>query len=551
MPIDFIQVAFAGHNRSEDLGDAKAALRGLRQAFALLAEAGAKKGRLLTGLAQGADLLAARAWRDQGLGTVHAVFPFLDDNGGEGAAALMDSASWLDGAAAEATGRNPHLAQTRWVIGAADLLVVVWTGARGRGAGGTADAVHLALERGVPVLWIKSTADGGGLRLIRPEHLYDDFAFLEFLEELAREREPLVTPATAETLRQALAGVSAEQTLPAETADDNRPLLPIWRTYAVLRKLIGGTAPPFELPPTPPDLASQRGFTDLTAAQAQADARASRLGAVHRSQQVILLLIAILGAAVGSSSAMWPSLDQETVLAELGLAVGALLVWRAAVRGAFHEQWGAARRLAEDLRLERVAWSLGVSTATRRGEFSAGARARQVRRHAGLPEGRFDPERVRSWGGWAIGELIAGQGAYHRAQAQINGHIAHRVHQTENVSFVFLMIVLTGYSVLAAVLALQHAHTPQWAQGLAVMTSTIVPAIGAASLAMEATLSLEEQAHRSHLLAQRLQTLLEDLGPAPGMEALQAGIVNAIALARAQEDHWLEGAGRRKLYRGG
>ena len=136
--LQFIQVAFAGHNRPEDLGDPAQAWAGLENAFALLAQAGVADARLVTGLAPGADLLAAEAWKAAGRGPVHAGFPFLDDTVEGGAAALMDAGAWLDGHATEKLGRNPYLAQTRWLIGAADLLVVVWTGEHGRGAGGTA-----------------------------------------------------------------------------------------------------------------------------------------------------------------------------------------------------------------------------------------------------------------------------------------------------------------------------------------------------------------------------------------------------------------------------
>jgi len=83
------------------------------------------------------------------------------------------------------------------------------------------------------------------------------------------------------------------------------------------------------------------------------------------------------------------------------------------------------------------------------------------------------------------------------------------------------------------------------------MTGAIVPAIGAASLALEATLSLAEQAKRSEALAIRLESIVQGLGPAPRIDALQAAIKTAIRLARAQEDHWLEGTGRRRLYRAG
>ncbi len=551
MQIDFMQVAFAGHNRSEDLGDVRAASQGLAAAFALLAEVGVTKARLLTGLAPGADVLAAEAWRTRALGPVHAIFPFLDETPAESMWGWVDSATWLDGEEAEGLGRNPHLAQTRWLVGTADLLVVVWTGERARGAGGTADAVRLALQHGLPVIWIK-TNTGGGLRLIRPEHVDEDFGFLEFLEGLKNGREPLVTEATAASVSQALElrGLVVQPPEPPPPPDGLQVFTRFSRAYALFRRTLGGTVPPFISKTAPEDLARQDGFVRLTAAQGEADAEASRLGAIHRSQQVILLAFAILGAAVGSLSVVWPNVDLPTAGAELVLTVGVLMIWHDSERHRRHELWSGARRLAEDLRLERVAWSLGVSTISYKGEFLGGASARRLRRLAGLPEGRFDRNRVKGWGGWAVDELIAGQSAYHRSQTVINGRILHRIHQFENVSFFGLLFILIAYFLFALGEAFQRAETPMWAGGVVVMASTIVPTIGAAILALDSTLAISEQARRSEHLAKRLQTILDDVGPNPSLEDLRAAIRTAVRLARAQEDLWLEGASQRRMSRG-
>ena len=555
--LGFTQVAFAGHNRSEDLGDPAEAAAGLKSAFAMLSQAGVKQARMVSGLARGADLLAAEAWRAAGLGPIHAVIPFLDEVVDPAAAALAQSSTWLDGRTTESLGRNPHLAQTRWLIGVADLLVVVWTGDHARGAGGTADAVRLALEHGIPVFWIQP-GEPCALRLIRPEHLAEDFGFLEFLEELRLGREPLVRAATPENLHEALVDLGLGAS-PPDLGDEQqelptpakRPQAKIWRTYAIFRRVLGGKAPPFTPHFPPADLMAQPGFAWLSRIQAIADDEASRLGAVHRSHQVILLGVAMLGAFAGSASSLWPATKLLMVVIEIFLALGAFAVWLDSEHGHRHERWGEARRLAEDLRLERVAWALGVSTAPQGVRLSSSVRARHVRRQAGLPGGMYDPDRVKAWGAWAIEELVAGQGAYHRAQAQINGRIGHRVHQVENGSFVILMIVLVSFVIASVVLPFQHLHKPSWLDGLVAVAGTIVPAIGAAALALEATLSLEEQAQRSRLLATRLELILVDLGSATSLEAHQAAAKAAIRLQRAQEDHWTEGAGRRRLYRAG
>lgn len=556
----FAQVAFAGHNRPGDLGDVAAVRTGLDTAFERLKAAGLVQGRLLTGLAPGADTVAAEAWRAAGLGPIHAVNPFLDDPAQDPPPTQADSATWLDGAAAQQHGRNAHLAQTRWLIGAADLLVAVWTGRQARGAGGTADAVRLALEHGIPVLWVVPK-DPHPPRLIRPEYLDEDFGFLEVVEELAFNRPPLVREATPERLRAALSDLGLGERSAAAGEDAaaldgggarrKRGVAWLWRTYSVFRRVLGGKAAPFEARPPPDDLAAQEGFARLSRALDVADEQASRLGAVHRSHQVILLGVAILAALAGSASALWPGAKLAMVAVELILAIGALLVWLDSERGERHRRWGDARRLAEDFRLERAAWALGIST-TAHGVHVPGNRpTRQVRRLTGPPHGAFDAARVAAWGDWVIEELITGQVAYHREQATINGRISHRVHQLENVSFGLLLLVMVSYLAAAAALAGSGRDPPDWLAGLMLMAGAVVPAIGAAGLALEATLALGEQARRSQVLSAQLASLTTDLEPAPVLERRQAIAKAAIRLLRVQEDHWTEDAARRRLVRGG
>jgi hypothetical protein len=426
-------------------------------------------------------------------------------------------------------------------------LVVVWTGRHGRGAGGTADAVRLAVEHDVPVLWVETGASVR-LRLIRPEHLDEDFGFQEFIEELTTAQPPLVQAADPATLRAAFAdlgltaapGGAAESAAPVRTA----------RAYRIFRRLLGGGAPQSPENPPPEDLQAQAGFASLSLAYAAADGAANRLGALHRSHQVILLGLAILGAVAGSVSAVWPASLSGMVTLELALAFGALMIWRGSERDLRHQRWGAARRLAEDLRLERCAWALGVATGPQGGHLAPVEAAKRSRRLAGLPVGCYSPARVAAWGGWALTELVVSQAAYHRGQGVLNSRISHRVHGVENLSFVILMALLVAYLITSVIMGASGVETPNWLGGLVAMAGTVVPAIGAAGLALEATLSLGEEGQRSARLAARLEELAATLPPRPPLEALQRVAKAAMRLQRIQEDHWTEGAVRRRLVRG-
>lgn len=574
-----IQVAFAGHNRPHDLGRHGPVISGLDAAFSMIKDAGVTEARLLAGLANGADELAAAAWRRAGLGPVHAVFPFLEDasNGAIGPAGLAESATWLDGAASEGHGRNPHLKQTRLIVETADLVVVVWTGEAARGAGGTADAVLSALELGLPVLWIKPS-DYKHLRLIRPEKLPSDFHFPEFREALEGESLKHVEFANPENLR-AVLGLDGEHDEFETAGHDHghakaqKPAKPrkqvkahgkmrermdnwlhswLWRTHRNFRLMVGGKVEGVdEGPDTPADLVDQPGFRLLTDAYTEADRHANRLSAVHRSEQLLLILTMIAASIVGSLPNIWPGFKMYAVVIELILGVGALMVWASASDANQHEQWGLHRYLAEQLRLERAGWALGVSLA------SVGVahhspretdQARELRRAAGLPHGRYSPERVRAWGHWAMSELVQGQSGYHRAISVRDGRIAHRIHFIEDMSFLGLFVLFSAY--LAVQMVVPHGHhLPAWVSGIVSMGGTVVPAMAAATMALEAKLEFGEQSQRSKRISQSLDRLAKRLGASPGFDELQNTARAAMRLHLAEASHWKEGVGRRQLFR--
>jgi hypothetical protein len=62
---------------------------------------------------------------------------------------------------------------------------------------------------------------------------------------------------------------------------------------------------------------------------------------------------------------------------------------------------------------------------------------------------------------------------------------------------------------------------------------------------------LGEQARRSRALADQLEALRTEAGAPLTLERLQAVARAALRLHRAQEDHWSEEVGRRRLFRGG
>ena len=559
-----VQIAFAGHNRPEDIDSLDAARASLTSAFDRLKTTGLVSGTLITGVADGTDLLAAAAWDSAGLGPVHAVYPYLKAPQAEVVATHGRTDTWLDGDSYDSAGRSAHLALTRWLVESADLLLVVWGGEAARGPGGTADAVSLALKRGVAVLWIRPP-DYDGLYLITPPDPDDDISFNEFLRQIESGAVPVAETATPERIAHHLHMRGFDRHSPFDKADDTRSnrLLDwlddiahktVWKTYALFHRLAGGTREkPAPAPGAPGDLENQPGFQILSRAYARADRLAIRLSAVYRTQQLYLLCGAVAATVVGSSPAIWEENHVIAVLIELGLAAVAVLVWSGSARARRHERWSDARRLAEQLRLERTAWAVGLTAIDPQGSDIMGpaaCQARAWRRRAGPAVGRFDSDRVTRWGDWAIGELVISQANYHRDQGRRNHIIAHRMHQLENVVFITFITILASFALGSTVGAVFEFEMPKWIGGALIMTSAVVPAIGAAVLALQANLAFSERSRESQFLATQLDTLRSKMPEPPRLQDYQRAASAAIRLHNTEQDMWAENAARRPLIKG-
>lgn len=145
-------------------------LRQLRAAVLRLQESepslcSSTEARLLlhTGLATGADQIAAICARSSGYG-VRALLPFepteyLKDfalgeelEGFEQALAAADEIIALPGDRSDLQGAYVLVGES--LVRTADVVVAIWDGEEGRGPGGTAHVVELALHSSVPVLHI-------------------------------------------------------------------------------------------------------------------------------------------------------------------------------------------------------------------------------------------------------------------------------------------------------------------------------------------------------------------------------------------------------------
>jgi hypothetical protein len=601
-------VGFVGHRSFDDEAAARAAMdqgfAEIGRAFAFvagspIAEAyeGMARLRLLIGAAPGADRLAAAAWRDAGLGEIHLIFPFRDPGSADAwtdrpergdaetrVETTPEFGPWtgIDSISLGLGGDHAHAEVARWVVRHADLLLAWWDGLPSRGAGGTADTIERALARGVPVVWLQP--GGPAARLIDPAlaHVHADAA--EALADVAAIARPLSAEALAPLLSAALAPPDAPGDAASPDAAARRdyaavdPLKPrtptlapvqrlldrtLWTAFKRFERIAGGrqlgpeAGPP---PPLPLAVAAQPGFARLRAASAEASVRADHLGAIHRSEQLLLINLAILAVVVGASPALSPpGRVEETAHAiaaaiELALGLTALAITAAARRAHRHRRWSDARALAERFRGACATWPLGVDIA----DANAGPaqswtewRARAVLRATGPRRGWIDRPRFDESARWSVAQLLDSQIAYHARQHRLAEHIEANIQRTEAGAFGLLMVTLAAYLAAAWTAPLTGWRPPHWVAGVVTVVSAVTPAIGGGCLALAATNGFGETALRSQRLEAAFRQLKDELGDSDAYHHIQAVLRRGAQLLADDADAWRDRLQRRRLVRGG
>ncbi len=579
---------------SEALGAVGAAFAALRDGQAAAFD-GAPRLRLLAGAAPGTDRIVSAAWRALQLGQAHLIYPFREPGG---RAAYTDDPrkadpetrvetppegeAWtgLDSASLGLEHDQAHAEVSRWIVRHADLLVAWWDGQSIHGAGGTGDTLRRALEAGLPVIWIAPGEPHP--RLVDPARLHHHAEAAEAMADLATIAEPLDATRLGALLAPSLAP-------PGHDADDaegkarrdyagvdplRRQPAPIglvqalldhtlWRAFAWFETIAGGARAPARRRDTPPPgLARQPGFQRLRAAANEAAARANHLSSVHRSEQLLLIVIAIAAVFTGAlpalTAASKPLAKTHSLAAavEFGLGVTAFFIAAAARRRHRHRRWSDARRLAERLRAASATWPLGFDIAAVRLPPPATWtewRARAVIRAAGPPRGWIDRPRLDAEAAWVADQLIGGQADYHARQRQIAEHIERFTRRLEGAAFAVLMLTLFGYLVVGWTTPITGWTPPHWIGGLVTLVSAVAPAIGAGCLALEATNGFGELArHSEHLGAEfaRMRAQLGAIETQP-YHHVQAVIRRAAQLVVEDADAWRDRVLRRRIVRGG
>lgn len=525
-PLQTLGIGVTGHRLARlgdtDLPALAETLAKVLAAIAAMTPTGTVEGtRLITGLAEGADMIAARAGVARGW-ALEAVLPFergefaYDFEGDARAdyAHMLEVATAvfeLPGDRAQADAAYERVG--RVVLAQSDVLVAVWDGGAGRGRGGAVQIVAEAVLAGIPVIHIDPTAAHP------PRLLWDRLEE----HEIGQQTIDTVPRAGLERLPALLAHLLAPPENPAERALLERFANGIsererWFAVAypwLVRLVAGRGARTSAAPPAmPPDTCFTPVLAQIIAPRfVSADVTGSALARLFRSGYVsnftfaaLAVILSLLGLALP------PALKPVLIISELVVIAAILLITRAGNRAQWHRRWLDHRHLAERLRVLAIGAQLGdldlrAETSTERDWV--GWYARATARQIGLPTVKVDAaylDCVRR----GLLHLIDDQIGYLTGDAARMHRLEHRLHRLGG--WLFAATALVCVLVLAFKLgeafgpeAMEHAAKP------VVLAATIVtaalPAVGAAIYGIRMQGDFAGTSERSAGLAAQLTTL--------------------------------------------
>ncbi len=552
----------------------------------------------------------------------------------------------LDGAAAEARQpyRDGHMEQCRWIVKWADVLVVVWNGGNAAGVGGTADAVELAVRRRLPIVWI-DPGEPKCIRLIDGNTLWENMALREIANAIstghvADVSDPVDQAALTRIISSRIrpAWLFDEQygdshatrpsllmrplrwigLLPPEVRDhpehsalsEREALEAYVQRFSDERETMGGWiswlyrfetrrwSRPFQLlgwlwipyltsrekkAAKRDEVSAGSVVPDLLKRELdKSDAFANGVSRQHRSEQILLLVLATIAVLIG----VLPSLVTESVyywyvklacvIVEAVLLFIMYIVWIQARRMRRHRIWSDSRRYAERLRVLQSTWPFGFDVndhhVSAPGTWTEW-RAQELIRSIGPPSGVMNTERLKqvSVNGW--NSIIRSQAVYHRRNAGMMHAIHQRFDATESLLFFILLFCLLSFVVVGwaegtFVPAFDSGHKghgdhhglPHWTANALLVMSAVFPAMGACCIALAAQLDIVSSGNKSSRLLARFNEL--DLQMQDALRAFESPeekgsllrarelVRDAARLALSDADAWQIELDRRRIIRG-
>ena len=434
----------------------------------------------VSALASGADqIFAAAAIRRRWL--LDAVLPFprdeyvkdfaLEPKALEGFNALVQEARAvfaLDGQrASDPTAVNrAYEAAGLVMLAKIDLLCAVWHGKPAEGVGGTALIVASAVEDGIPVILIDPSGKAPA------KILWSGLSKLSLarsrLEEMDQLEAQNALPQVITALLAAPPDISERKKLEQYFAEPQRRVVPSMSFSLLLRVLTRKPMRRDELL-HPEYLAKTReewaGFlkdiprsgllgerisTSLLPAYAFADKLAVAYAQLYRGAFTFNFLAAFLTVALASLGlfAIPPSLKPYFGIVELILIV--MIAWRTyrANSARWHSRWLDYRRLAEELRIMRLASLVGAAWPARRptrgddAESWIGWLVRAYSRELPLPGAEVNSDYLSKILQSARAAEIAGQIEFHKANSKRMHTVEERLHLLGLSCFILTAVIV-------------------------------------------------------------------------------------------------------------
>ncbi len=514
--------------------------------------------RVLSPLAKGADQLGARTALDLGFELAVAL-PFAQDDyertskdepgsigefrnlllrASDGADASSPRIVTLDGSCGEDAALS-YQAVSRLVVRNCDLLVAIWDGGAGRGAGGTADTVGFAAAFGQPVWWIDPAGAREPILIEAASHLRwrerarQGAAAADALRD--RIRRLTVPPGAHHSHghgvlgRMAAARPGPRATGPLQEFLQERTQAPGWfgRVFAASGDCVLRAAAwagrvrdrrlrqPDESGAAPrPPLGADPVGTAWDAAYAAPNALASAYAARYRSTYTLVVLLAALALLLATAALDAKGFGKPALtLAELVLlaAIAGLVV--VSGRRRWHERWIAYRLVAELCRKQGALALLGWALPDWSGGRAAGADdpadegghalwagwyVDAVARALPLPRGALSGPRLDAVRDRVLHTLLDEQRAYHLDRAR-RCRAASRGLAGMGEALFFATVALVAVKMLLLVL---HA-APGTAQALG-QAAVLLATPSAAFAALRAYAELDLLAEQSGTMANLL-----------------------------------------------
>ena len=493
----------------------------------------APSAKLVSSLAEGADVIAAEAALQCGMG-LSACLPFPADI----YARDFTPERWADSqrlvAASESVfelgeqlggSTTAYEAAGRIVMAQSDILIAVWDGDPAQGRGGTAQIVAEAAALHLPVIHIDPEHPAEP-RLIWPgfEDPEADEAEIaamkagDFSTQLGTVIAALTEPPPGSELATLQAYLHSPPARGARTLA--WPLLLAvtgarkWRNTRFAtggadetRKWLQGKTAPF---------LGNGAFGDtlngaLLDRYAQADAEASRFAMRYRSTFLTNFTLAGLAVMLALAGLLMPSLKLLLITSEL-VVIGLIMANTQAGRSLnLHQCWLDRRHVAERLRLLVMAAPLGRLglRAGDEGHHQVGWAHWYVRataRELGLPNARCDSDYLETTRRDII-ELIDEQGQYHAGNAHAMAHADHNLHHTGDI--LFFGTVIACFIFIVAYMVHGHKLMIGSVSGAELVTfvTALFPALAAALYGIRMQGDFAASSQRSREIARRLRRL--------------------------------------------